>query len=131
MKEIGVLPIQLTDAGKDDPLLQEFSNELEAFHWHSEMMGLTDGAEVLAETPGCPRQVVRFREDVYGFQCHFEMTRENVLELMENCDEEYSDAKGEYVQFPEEIFASDFSTMNTRMHFILDAFVQSLPLEVK
>ncbi|MEA7543776.1 hypothetical protein ONO12_25665, partial [Salmonella enterica subsp. enterica serovar Montevideo] len=40
--------------------------------------GLTDQATVLAESEGCPRQIVQYGNFVYGFQCHMEFTVEAV-----------------------------------------------------
>ncbi|GAB4187863.1 MAG: GMP synthase [Simkaniaceae bacterium] len=130
-KEIGVFPVHLNETGRGDPLFQNFPDSFDSFHWHNDMMGIPSGAEVLAESSGCPRQIVKFADDIYGLQCHFEMTRENVLELMENCGEEYSQAKGDWIQFPEDVFASDFETMNTRMHFLLDTFASLERLELR
>ncbi len=121
--EMGVFSVNLNELGQSDPLFHAIPSDFEAFHWHECMMGVPENAQILADSHVCPRQIVKFANNIYGLECHIEMTRENVLELMEGCGDKYSDAKGDFVQFPEEIFASDFGTMNTRMHFFLDSFL--------
>lgn len=54
-KEVGVFPIQLTEAGYKDPLLLGISKEIPVVHWHNDMPGLTKEASVLAISEGCPR----------------------------------------------------------------------------
>ncbi len=40
------------------------------------MPGLTDNSVIIAESDGCPRQIVRCGKYVYGFQTHMEFTHE-------------------------------------------------------
>ena len=48
------------------------------------MSGLLPSFKVLAESQGCPRQIVKFMNMVYGFQCHLEFTKQSVAELTES-----------------------------------------------
>ncbi|VEA31209.1 glutamine amidotransferase [Salmonella enterica subsp. enterica] len=59
------------------------------------MPGLTDQATVLAESAGCPRQIVQYGNFVYGFQCHMEFTVEAVEGLIQHSQQELADAPRE------------------------------------
>jgi GMP synthase (glutamine-hydrolysing) len=77
-KEIGMYPVELIGNVSDDPVFKDFPDKFDVMHWHSDMPGLTDGIKLLAKSEGCPRQIFRFGDRVYGFQCHFELTKELV-----------------------------------------------------
>lgn len=117
-KEIGVYPVQLTDEGKKDPLLQGVPDEFIAAHWHGEMAGIPKGSVVLGKSIGCPRQIIRFGKGVYGFQCHMELRRDEVRGVIENCRAEMSE--GEFVQSESEFLASDFHPANAVMDRVLE-----------
>jgi GMP synthase (glutamine-hydrolysing) len=122
-KEIGVFPILLTEKGMHDPLLANLPQELAVFHWHSDMLGLTKEAVVLAKSEGCPRQIVRYLPYAYGFQCHPEMTLQGAQELIKNCFEDFTSDK--YVQTPREILEHDFHALNYKnIVYILENFLQ-------
>lgn len=109
-KEIGIYPITLTEEGVRDPLLQGLPKTFPVFHWHNDMPGLTRESKVLATSPGCPRQIIRFLPHAYGFQCHPEMTRQIASELIIQCPEDLT--PGKYVQTPEAILSYDFHGSN-------------------
>ena len=75
-KEVGHYPITLTTAGLQDDKLAHFGPSLVVGHWHNDMPGLTPEAEVMASSEGCPRQIVKYSDRVYGFQCHMEFDAE-------------------------------------------------------
>ena len=83
-EEKGFFDIDLSDAGAGDRLLSGFDKKLEAFHWHGEMPGLPSGAEVLAASEGCPRQIIKFAPNAYGFLCHLEMGEKEIKGLCNN-----------------------------------------------
>jgi GMP synthase (glutamine-hydrolysing) len=83
-KEIGYFPIQLTAEGRNNLLLQAFSSSEIVGHWHNDMPGLTASAQVLATSAGCPRQIIRYGEFVYGFQCHLEFINTDLALLIEH-----------------------------------------------
>ena len=82
-KEIGYFPIILTAEGRHDPLLQHFKHTELVGHWYNDMPGLLPSSRVLAESQGCPRQIVKFMDLVYGLQCHLEFTPHSIAELVE------------------------------------------------
>lgn len=73
--EVGLLDVQLTEAGRQDPLFTGFQSTLQTFQWHgSHVSRLPAGATVLAETPVCPVQAFRWGTRAYGLQYHVEIT---------------------------------------------------------
>jgi GMP synthase-like glutamine amidotransferase len=73
--EIGWLEVELTDAGRSDPLLGALPERFEAFQWHSYEAPPPPDARVLARSPVC---LQAFRLDgapVWGIQFHPEVAR--------------------------------------------------------
>lgn len=120
-KEVGVFPVELTSTGKQDPLLHKLSSSLSVVHWHSDMPGLTSDAEILATSAGCPRQIIRYTEKAYGFQCHLEPTLLDMQNMILHCEEDLK--PGLYVQSKEELLRSDFASINQTMIKILDTLL--------
>lgn len=121
-KEVGVFPIHLTEAGCNDPLLTGLPSTWEVVHWHNDMPGLTPEAQILAKSEGCPRQIIRYSKKIYGFQCHPEPALEDIKGMIAHCPDDLK--PGLYVQIKEALLASNFETINKRMHTILDNLAQ-------
>lgn len=122
--EIGSFPIQLTPEGIKDPLLAGFSLEEQVGHWHGDMPGLTADAKVLAASQGCPKQIVRYGDLVYGFQCHLEFVPEQFDALIENSQQDLTTLQGKpFVQSPSEIKAMPTRHMNALLGQFLDGLV--------
>ena len=95
-------------------------------HWHGDMPGLTPESKVLAESEGCPRQVIRFAPAIYGFQCHFEFTPEAVRGMIENNAHELKEYKNlPYIQTAEQLRDTDYSQMNKFLFVFLDNLTKS------
>lgn len=120
-KEVGVFPIELTEEGRQDPLLEGLPQRFDVVHWHNDMPGLTAEAKVLAFSQGCPRQIVRYLPYAYGFQCHPEPMRQNIEAMIRHCPEDL--APGTFVQTAEKFLAQDFQGINQKLIQILDNFV--------
>ena len=73
-KEFGVFSLTKTAEGKKAAILDGLPNKFLSGHWHNDMPGLPDGASVLIESEGCPRQLIRYTPRIYGFQCHLELS---------------------------------------------------------
>ena len=118
---IGEFPVRLTDAGKANPLFEDFGSVLNVGHWHNDMPGLTPQAKVLAYSEGCPRQIVQYSERVYGFQCHMELTPEVVELLIEHSQNDLLRA-GEFrfVETAEKLRSHDYREMNQVLFSFLD-----------
>ncbi len=79
--EIGVLPVELTAAGKADRLLAGLPATLPALQWHSaEVKTLPPGGVILAASPLCPINALRVGDKAWGLQFHVEVTGATVDE---------------------------------------------------
>ena len=70
--EIGFGPIDLTQAGLQDPLFADLGNVVPAFHWHGDTFTLPEGAVLLASSQMYSQQAFRFGSWAYGLQFHVE-----------------------------------------------------------
>ncbi|WP_152391994.1 type 1 glutamine amidotransferase [Paenibacillus guangzhouensis] len=125
-KEIGCFPITLTEEGNKIEFFSHFGDTCVVGHWHNDMPGLTARSQVVAYSEGCPRQIVRYQEFVYGFQCHMEFTSELIELLIAHSEEELAgDQDKRFVQRPEELRNNDYTAMNNLLFSFLDKFVDS------
>ena len=72
--EIGFYEVELTAAGKNDPLFQGLPGYQQVIHWHEDTFGLPDGAVRLATSENTVNQAFRFGRRAYGLQYHIEVT---------------------------------------------------------
>ena len=120
-REIGVFGLTLTDAGKKDSIFSKFPEKFMVGHWHGDMPGLTEDSEVLAYSEGCPRQIVRYRQKVYGLQCHLQFNSEAVEGMIENCSDELEKYSSHpYIQGAEKLRNNDYHKMNSLLYKLLD-----------
>ncbi|WP_322409340.1 glutamine amidotransferase [Microbacterium invictum] len=76
---ISVVPVTLTDAGADEPLLAGFPRTFDAFVGHKEAVSiLPDSAVLLASSPTCPVQMFRVGRNVFATQFHPELDLEGM-----------------------------------------------------
>jgi GMP synthase (glutamine-hydrolysing) len=78
--EVGLLPVELTAEGQDDPLFAGLDERLISLQWHGDTFDLPSGAVRLAESPPVPNQAFRAGERAYGVQFHLEVTAEMARE---------------------------------------------------
>jgi GMP synthase-like glutamine amidotransferase len=81
--EVGMLPVELTDEGRADPLFAGLPEPLVSLQWHGDTFELPDGAALLASSPAAPHQAFRAGDAAYGIQFHMEVTPEMVDEWAE------------------------------------------------
>ena len=73
---VGPTMIELTAAGRADPLLAGVAPRFEAFVGHKEAVAsLPEHAVLLASSPACPVQMFRVRENLYATQFHPELDK--------------------------------------------------------
>jgi GMP synthase (glutamine-hydrolysing) len=72
--EVGWSCVELSAAGRDDPVLGVLPDRFDAFQWHYYTFELPAGAELLAESDAA-RQAYRLGERTWGIQFHAEVTR--------------------------------------------------------
>ena len=111
---------RLTDTGENDPFLKSFPSVFDAGEWHNDMPGLKEGAEILAGSDGCPRQIVRYGKYVYAFQTHMEFTHEIIEAGIRDVGGKLR-AEGRFVQTVDELLAYDYAEMNRLLSTFLDA----------
>jgi GMP synthase-like glutamine amidotransferase len=82
--EVGLLPIYLTDAGCDHPLMSGLPETYHVLQWHGqEIMCLPAGAKILASSPQCQVQAFAVDERTFGLQFHSEVTEVTVEEWVQ------------------------------------------------
>ncbi len=80
-KEIGWHPIRLDESAKHDRLMRDLPETMTPFHWHGDIFDLPPGAVSLASSEKTPCQAFRHGDKAYGFQFHFEVTRDGVAAM--------------------------------------------------
>ena len=124
-REIGVIDIELTQAGKNDPFLGKLPEKMDCGVWHGDMPGLTADSEVLASSEGCPRQIVRYGKYVYGIQCHPEFNHRTLPFMIIESPGALKDAATmPYINTAEEIMEHSYVEMNERLKVFLDALTE-------
>jgi len=72
--EVGILPVALTDEGRNDPVFGSLPDDLLTLQWHGDTFDLPDGAVRLAGSPAYPNQAFRYGDRAYGVQFHLEVS---------------------------------------------------------
>ncbi len=79
--EVGILDIDLTEAGRADPLFAGIAGTFQALQWHgAAVLEAPEGAVILAQSPVCANQAMRIGDLAYGLQYHTELTTKTVGE---------------------------------------------------
>ena len=118
-REVGPVLARLTEEGRRDPFLKHFPDAFYAGEWHNDMPGLTADSAVLAESDGCPRQIVRYGKYLYGFQTHMEFTR-GIIEQGIKFEGDSLESGGRFVQTREQLLSFDYTEMNGLLSEFLD-----------
>ena len=72
--EVGVLPVEVTDGGRADPVFGVLGDRFPALQWHGDTFAIPAGAVHLARSAAYPSQAFRFGAAAYGVQFHVEVT---------------------------------------------------------
>jgi GMP synthase-like glutamine amidotransferase len=92
-EEIGWQHIELSGDGIRDPFMKklaihpsvgDFWRKFKVFHWHGDTFELPIGAVLLASSELYKNQAFRYKNNVYGFQFHIEVTKKMIKEWFEN-----------------------------------------------
>jgi GMP synthase-like glutamine amidotransferase len=79
--EVGFMEVELTAAGRRDPLFRGFAPVSTCLQWHSAKVKTPPpAAEVLASSSRCPVQAFRAGSRAWGIQYHVEITADTVPE---------------------------------------------------
>jgi GMP synthase (glutamine-hydrolysing) len=85
--EFGWLPIQLPFPGGTEPIVMGLSDGSPMFHWHHDTFDVPKnpgsppappGSALLCSTKTCKNQAFRFRNRLFGFQFHLELTAPDI-----------------------------------------------------
>jgi len=95
-EEIGWRSIELTRDGLKDPLMRklaihpqagDFWRKFGVFQWHGDAFDLPIGAALLAKSELYKHQAFRYKDNVYGFQFHIEVTKNMLFEWFKDSSE--------------------------------------------
>jgi GMP synthase-like glutamine amidotransferase len=81
--EVGLLPVELTDEGRADPVFGALPTSLLTLQWHGDTFDLPEGAVRLAGSTAYPNQAFRVGAAAYGVQFHLEVSPELAREWAE------------------------------------------------
>jgi GMP synthase (glutamine-hydrolysing) len=73
--EVGVLAVELTAAGRADPVLGTLPEAIDTLQWHGDTFDLPDGGVLLASSPAYANQAYRVGPLAYAVQFHVEVTQ--------------------------------------------------------
>ena len=97
--------VKLTPEGRNDRLFNNLPDDLTVFQLHGETVKITPQMKLLATGDYCQHQIIRFGDNAYGIQSHFELTKE----LLESWIKEDNDLQ----ELDAEQLRSDFKSMKT------------------
>ncbi len=76
---VGVVEVELTEAGKKDELLAGLPDKFKAYGGHKEAcQKLPKEATLLMRSDNCPVQMIRFGKNIYATQFHTELDAESI-----------------------------------------------------
>ena len=77
--EIGILDVELTEAGKADPVFGTLPPVQKCLQWHSvEVAQVPENTTVLARSDACPVQAMRVGERAWSAQYHVELEPDTI-----------------------------------------------------
>lgn len=113
IKEVGWLPIQLTEQGLAHPLLADLpKNEFTVFHWHGDGFECPKGATPIATSQAWANQGFVYQTPkhaeldtwVVGWQCHFEVTNKSMVDMVSHGQTYIQEAM---IDHPDSVQAAD------------------------
>lgn len=89
VEELGFMPLRrINSAIAEDPLLKSAlpsdSDRVHIMEWHFDTFDLPEGAKLLMTGEKCHNQAYRIGNNIYGFQCHFEVTQSILQGWLDN-----------------------------------------------
>jgi GMP synthase (glutamine-hydrolysing) len=88
VKEIGFRRVLPTQAGKNDPVLSVFTEDVPVFQWHEDAFSLPVSATLLCRGDPVALQAFRAGERSYAVQFHFEVDRDGIAAWCDETDPE-------------------------------------------
>ena len=121
----------MTAAGKAYPLCAHFGDSLDVGRWHSDIPGLISQARILAQSAGCPGQIIEYGKLAYGLQCHLEFTAQTIEGMLAATPAADCAAASAYVQGPEMLRVQDYGSMNQKLFGFFDGLMAAYALRHK
>ena len=125
-KEIGWMPVSMTEQARTSVFMKNFPRQFTPLHWHGDTFSIPPGAIHLAESEGCANQAFEYEGRVLALQFHLEATPESVRKLLANCASDLT--PGKYVQSEKQIVPDNEKLISAQilMSLILNRFVPVL-----
>jgi GMP synthase-like glutamine amidotransferase len=142
MPEIGWGPVTFPFPGGTEPIVFGLNDGAPMFHWHFDTFDLPrlpppanpapppappppTGSVLISSTKACKNQAFRFKQRLFGFQYHFEMTREGIDAMVAHRREDMAVASVTDAQIREDTakYYSRYERLGKR---VLQNFVQFL-----
>jgi GMP synthase-like glutamine amidotransferase len=101
-KEIGWYKARLTPDGMKDAVVRLLPETFMAFQWHGDTFELPAGATLVISSENYANQAMRFGTLSYGFQFHFEIRKDMIIEWLEDGSEEIEEMGGK--AFKEKVY---------------------------
>jgi GMP synthase-like glutamine amidotransferase len=77
--EVGILDVELTEAGRKDAVFGALPRRVKALQWHSVRVAQApEDAVILAKSDVCPVQAMRIGKTVYSMQYHVELEPDTI-----------------------------------------------------
>jgi GMP synthase-like glutamine amidotransferase len=92
--EVGWLPVELTEAAAEDPLLAGVPSPLTVLQWHFDTFELPPDAVLLATSPQYRNQAFRIGERAWGLQLHVEVDVATVHEFLASTPQDAAHVHG-------------------------------------
>lgn len=129
-KEIGFFPIQKTEQAKKSELLNVLPDSFHVFHWHGDMFDIADNGIRLFQSEACKSQAYLLG-NVLCLQFHFEVTEENINNMLTHCHDELT-FKDTYAQGKKEILSHlrHLNSMHIYLEMVLDRFVSQYYIQL-
>ncbi|MEK6590981.1 MAG: type 1 glutamine amidotransferase [Nitrospinota bacterium] len=94
IKEIGWYKVNLTEAGKKDPVFKGIGENFDVFQWHGDTFGIPEQGTLLTTAELCTNQALKVGKNIYGLQFHMEVTEDMIYKWIDTYDEELNSLKG-------------------------------------
>ncbi len=119
-KEIGWFDINKSHISKDLPIISDFETQFRVFHWHGDTFDLPTSSTLLFSSAVCINQAFLYNDKVLGLQFHFEVTKDSLLQMIENGQSEL--IENDTIQTAETIVAQSIyiASNNKKMVEILN-----------
>ncbi len=77
--EVGVMPVNMTESARSDAIFSGLDSSIQTLQWHGAgVLEPAPGTKILADSPLCAVQAMRWGDHAYGIQFHVEVEEDTV-----------------------------------------------------